>query len=71
MQETVDAIYAILSVVSHEGSTAVEAGGQQAAMPFLSMGHCSRFLELLRLVQGTGQAGETMNRMRPEIGTSG
>lgn len=60
VQRTVNAIYALLSMVSDQGEKALEARGQQAQLPILSLGNSGGFLELLRLVPRTGKAGEMM-----------
>jgi hypothetical protein len=50
LQATADAIYALLSMVSNKGEATVEAGRQPSQMPLMSLGYCSGFLELLRVV---------------------
>jgi hypothetical protein len=61
LQGTADAVHALLPLVPDPGKEGVEAGGQQSQMPLVPLGHCSRFLEFLRLVSRAREAGEVMS----------
>ena len=52
---TPDGIYALLSVVSYQGAQTLEDNGQSPQVPFLQLGNRQGLLELLSMVQRTGQ----------------
>ncbi len=49
---TLDAVHALLSLVSYQGQEAVETSWQPEYLQSLQVGHCEGVLELLRLVSG-------------------
>ena len=54
MPRAADAVYAFLSLVSHEGETAVEAATEPSSLSVLSVGRGPRFLAVLSVVhEGT------------------
>ena len=52
LQEPVNAVYALLPMVSDQGAPCLEVAGQQTQLQGVQMGNSKRVLELLCVVPG-------------------